>query len=54
MTQCTSKVAEIFDLTGRIAPLVAAMKLDLQVLSQHQLDWDDVLPDDLRQLWVSR
>jgi len=51
--QCASKVAEIFDLTGRIAPLVAAMKLDLQVLSQRQLDWDDVLPDDLRQLWVN-
>ena len=51
--QCASKVAQIFDLVGRIAPLFAAMKHDLQVLSQRQLDWDDVLPDDLWQLWVS-
>ena len=50
--QCISKVAEIYDLTGKISPLVAAMKLDLQELNQRQLNWDDILPDELRQVWI--
>ena len=50
---CASKVAEIYDLTGKIAPLVASMKLDLKELCQRQLNWDDVLPNDLRQIWLS-
>eukprot|EP00794_Sanderia_malayensis_P001062 gene1062-biopygen292 len=48
-----SKVAEVFDLTGKVSPLIASMKLDLQDLVQRQLDWDDVLPDSLRPLWES-
>ncbi|XP_066914563.1 uncharacterized protein [Clytia hemisphaerica] len=51
--QCISKVAEIYDLTGKIAPLVAAMKLDLQQLNLRQLQWDDVLPNELRQVWLN-
>lgn len=50
---CTSKVAEIFDLTGRIAPIVATFKLDLQQLSTRHLDWDDKIPDDLRPIWLN-
>ncbi len=46
--RCASKVAEIFDLTGKVAPLVASMKLDLQELSNRKLQWDDVIPDKLR------
>eukprot|EP00794_Sanderia_malayensis_P016359 gene16359-biopygen12052 len=38
--QCVAKVAEIYDLTGKIAPLVASMKLDLQDLCRRQLAWD--------------
>ena len=51
--QCVSKVAEIFDLTGMITPLTAAMKLDLHDLVQRKLDWDDRIPDDLRPVWLS-
>ena len=50
---CTSKVAEVYDLTGRFAPLIACMKLDLRDLVTYKLDWDDVLPDNLRNVWVS-
>ena len=46
---CASKVAEVYDLTGKIAPIVASMKLDLRELCLRRLNWDDVLPDDLRQ-----
>ncbi|XP_066928094.1 uncharacterized protein [Clytia hemisphaerica] len=51
--QCISKVAEIYDLTGKIAPRVAATKLDLQQLNLRQLQWDDVLPNELRQVWLN-
>ena len=51
--QCVSKVAEIFDLTGMVTPLTAAMKLDLHDLVQRKLDWDDKIPDDLRPIWLS-
>ena len=49
---CASKIAEIFDLTGKIAPVVASMKLDLHELSTRQLSWDDTIPDELRPIWT--
>ena len=50
---CASKVAEVFDLTGKVAPLTASLKMDLQQLVQRKLDWNDVIPVDLRPLWES-
>ena len=50
---CVSKVAEIFDLTGKITPITAAMKMDLHTLVKRGHSWDDVIPDDLRSVWVS-
>ena len=50
---CTSKVAEIFDLTGMLTPIVAAMKLDLHDLVLLKLDWDDKIPDNFRQVWLN-
>ena len=51
--QCLSKVSELFDLTGMITPITAAMKLDLHVLVQRKLNWDDTIPDELRSIWQS-
>jgi len=51
--QCVSKAAEIFDITGKLTPFTAAMKLDLHDLVERQLDWDDVIPDTLRPAWQS-
>lgn len=51
--QCASKVAELFDLTGKVSPLIASMKIDLQDLVQRQLNWDDIIPDNLRSIWES-
>ena len=48
---CASKVAEVFDLTGRVAPITASMKIDLQDFVRLKLDWDDTIPDGLRPLW---
>ena len=37
-TDCAARVGEIFDLNGRVAPLVAEMKLDLRELCKKGLD----------------
>ena len=46
-------MSEIFGLTGKIIPITATMKLDLHTLIKVGLDWDDVLPGELRPIWVS-
>ena len=51
--QCVSKVAELFDLTGKITPITATMKLDLHTLVERGLSWDDRIPDDLKPIWNS-
>ena len=48
---CTSKVAEIFDVLGKLTPINVTMKLDLHDLVRRKLDWDDIIPDNLRSLW---
>jgi hypothetical protein len=49
--QCCSKVGEVFDLTGRVAPITASFKVDLHTISK--LNWGDAIPDEYRSLWVS-
>ena len=51
--QCVSKVAEMFDLTGKITPITATMKLDLHTLVERGLTWDNRIPDDLKPIWNS-
>ena len=50
---CVGKVAEVFDLTGRATPLIAAMKLSLIDLVDRNLSWDDALTNDLKDIWLS-
>ena len=50
---CFGKVAEVYELSGRFTPIIAHTKLDLHELVCRQLTWDDVIPDDLRDIWVS-
>ena len=40
-------------MNGKITPITAAMKMDLHTLVKRGLSWDDVIPDDLRSMWVS-
>ena len=46
------KIAEIWDLCGFITPLVARFKLDLRLLVERGLDWDDEVPLDLMPDWI--
>ena len=50
---CASKVAEIYDLTGMLTPITASMKVDLHEQVTRKLDWVDVIPDELRPIWLS-
>lgn len=47
------KICETFDLTGKITPVTAAMKLVLQNLVIKKLDCDDTIPGNLRAIWDS-
>ena len=49
---CVGKVAELFDPLGKIAPIIAGMKIDMNQLTTRKLDWDDRIPDDLKKIWV--
>ena len=49
---CVSIVAEVFDILGFVAPLLAGIKLDISVLHQRQLDWDDPIPGELKNIWI--
>ena len=49
---CVGKAAELFDLTGRATPITCAWKLDLRTLVTRRLDWDDMVPSDLKSLWL--
>ena len=46
--QCVSKVAEMFDLTGKIPPITATVKFDLHTLVERGLSSNDRIPDDLK------
>ena len=50
---CVSIVYEIFDPSGKVAALVGSFKIDLHELVIRNLDWDDVIPENLRQIWSS-
>ena len=49
---CAGKVAEIFDLLGKFTPITAGLKLDLSELLKRNLDWDDYVPDELKNAWL--
>ena len=53
MKNCVSVTYEIFDPPGRVAPLVSGFKIDISELHMRKLDWDDFLPENLRQVWIS-
>ena len=52
-SDCAGKVGEIFDLGGKLVPLIASFKLDLSVLTRRKLSWDDFVPEDLMSAWKS-
>ena len=49
----TGKVAGVYDPLGLAAPITAKYKLDLHELSLLKLDWDDPVPEELLDTWVT-
>ena len=46
-----SDVAKVFDIMGWFSPTVITMKILLQRLWELRLDWDDFVPDHIKQTW---
>ena len=51
LRDCASKVAELFDPTGKVAPITGGMKIDVSILHKRKMDWDDPLPNELKNVW---
>ena len=47
-----SKNHSVFDLPGKLAPIMAGLKVDLSQAIKETLDWDSPVTDDLRYKWV--
>ena len=49
----TGKVAGVFDPEGLVTPVTAKFKLHLHDLCVLKLDWDDAIPEEYLERWVS-
>ena len=47
-----SHIASIFDPIGAGAPVLIKTKIAMQELWQHGLDWDDEVPESIKQRWM--
>ena len=50
---CSGKTAEIYDLIGLIAPILAGFKIDLHELVLSSYTWDDPLSAADREVWLA-
>ena len=50
--QAASKLGSVWDILGKLAPLMNKLKLDLRETFKQTEDWDHGMPSDLRQRWV--
>ena len=47
-----SKIASIFDLLGKLSPIIAGLKADLREVVKLTVGWDDHVPAEIRSKWV--
>ena len=47
-----SDIAKTFDVLGWFSPTIIKMKILLQKLWELRIDWDDVVPDEIRDSWL--
>ena len=47
-----SDVSKVFDVFGWFSPCTVKMKILFQKLWELKLDWDDPVPEDVRELWA--
>ena len=51
LRDCASKVAEVFDPSGLVAPITGGLKIDVSFLHERKFGWDDPLPNELKEVW---
>ena len=49
----TSKFAGIFDILGKFVPVLIGLKLDLREVVRMTTSWDEPMPSDLRNKWLT-
>jgi transposase InsO family protein len=47
-----SDIAKVFDVLGWFAPTTVTMKILLQRVWELGIDWDDAVPDNIREVWL--
>ena len=47
-----SKNHSVFDLMGKLVPVLAGMKLDLRETAKMTDGWDSAVPEELRSKWI--
>lgn len=47
-----SDIAKTFDVLGWFSPAIIKMKILLQQLWEQRIDWDDVVPEQIRDSWM--
>ena len=50
--QVSSKLASLWDILGKLAPIMSGLKLDLREVFKGTAGWDDAMPADLRGKWI--
>ena len=50
--QVTSKLASIWDILGKLAPIMTGLKLDLRETFKETDGWDTAMPPELREKWM--
>ena len=53
LRDCVSRTSEVFDPLGRVAPILAGIKLDISVLHKRCAGWDDPIPAELKTVWAA-
>ena len=50
----TSKMASIYDIVGKLAPIIIELKADLRdvVVATTTVSWDEPISQELRRKWV--
>jgi len=47
----TSNIAKIFDVLGWFSPCVIKAKILMQKIWERKVDWDEVVPEDVLEIW---
>ncbi len=53
LQNCASRAAEVYDLLGRVAPIMGGIKIDISTLHKKCSGWNDPIPYELKEIWAA-